>query len=77
MKSRWFPHVHLHLLVAGLLLVPAVWVQAQTVEQILKQKPSQPDVTIDTPAPEDVAKCKVAGFSEGGYEGKVLYGPDG
>lgn len=76
MKSRWFTHVH-HLLLAGLVLIPAVCAQAQTVEQILKQKPSQPDVTIDTPAPEDVAKCKVSGFSESGYEGKVLYAPDG
>ena len=77
MKSRWFSHVYLHLLAIGFFLIPAAWVQAQSVEQILKQKPSQSDVTIDIPAPEDVAKCKIGAFAEGGYDGKVLYGPDG
>ena len=76
MKSRWFTHVHL-LLAVGLFLIPAVGGQAQTVERILKQKPSQSDVTVDTPSPEDAAKCKFAAFNEGGYKGKVLYGPDG
>lgn len=75
MKSRWFSPLPL-CLAAGLFL-SAASVSGQTPEQILKQKPSQPDVVVDTPSAEDVAKCKTAPFDEGGYKGKWLNGPDG
>ena len=76
MKNRFFTSFRPYFPVLGILLLSA-GLYAQTPEQILKQKPSQPDVTVDTPAADEIAKCKVAPFDEGGYKGKWLYGPDG
>ena len=77
MTSQVTTKKFLPLLAAGLFLMTVASAAAQSTEDILKAKPSQPDVTIDTPSGDDIAKCKVVPFEEPGYAGKLLYGPDG
>lgn len=77
MKSRWIAPFSFRLLAAGFLIMTAAQAPGQTADQILQQKPSQPDVTVDTPSADDIAKCKTAPFDDPDYAGKWLYGPDG
>ncbi|MGI5832865.1 MAG: hypothetical protein ACOX6D_10120 [Thermoguttaceae bacterium] len=77
MKSHLFKGIRFHFLLAGLLLMPTVWAQAQTVERVLQQKPSLPDIEVDLPSADEMSKCGFSAFEEDGYKGKLLYGPDG
>ncbi|MEZ6068338.1 MAG: hypothetical protein R3B90_22080 [Planctomycetaceae bacterium] len=61
----------------GLLWPGSVSAQDVTVQQILEYKPRQADVSIDTPAAADVAKCTIEVKAAGKSSGWVVFGPDG
>ncbi len=51
--------------------------QGVTVEQILKYRPVQPGVEVETPDPDEIAQCKVEVERSGKASGWVVYGPGG
>lgn len=68
----------------GMALAVSLWsvnaspVQAQVgIDQILKYRPVQPGVEIESPRPDELAQCKVEVERNGKASGWIVYGPAG